>query len=166
MSTTKGKPASAVPPNAAHDAGYLARRLRRQLPGVKIAVGLWAAGETDRAAVRERLAKLGVDEVLTRIADAADALRRLADGGGETVTAAAAKRSAQLRRPCFVLLIIAPLLTFTLQNLHTLLVPPYRVLSSFLRKLRQPEELLRPVRGTRTPPRTRAADGGGTRCRS
>ncbi len=84
---------SAVPPNAAHDAGYLARRLRRQLPGVKIAVGLWAAGENSRAAVRERLAKLGVDEVLTQIADAADTLRRLADA--ESAKPAAAKRSAQ-----------------------------------------------------------------------
>jgi len=86
---------SAVPPSAAHDAGYLARRLRRQLPGVEIAVGLWATGENDRAAVRERLAKLGVDEVLTRIADAPDALRRLADAGSETAKPAAAKRSVQ-----------------------------------------------------------------------
>jgi predicted PurR-regulated permease PerM len=70
---------SAVQPGAAHDAGYLARRLRQSVPGAKIVVGLWGDGH---GASRERLAKLGVDEVITRIADAAAVLRRFA--GSET----------------------------------------------------------------------------------
>src|SRR5260221_12167655 len=74
---------SAVPPNATYDAGYLARRLRRQLPDVKIAVGLWAAGENPSGAARERLAKLCVDEGPTPIPEAPDALRRLVDAGKE-----------------------------------------------------------------------------------
>jgi len=68
---------SAVPPKAAHYAGYLARRLRRELPDVKIAVGLWA-GEESVATTRNRLAKLGVDHVLVRVAETANALRQLA----------------------------------------------------------------------------------------
>ncbi len=74
---------SAVQPGGAHDAGYLARRLRRELPDAKIVVGLWGAGDSDRNA-RERLARLGVDGVITRISDAAEALRRLADRSGES----------------------------------------------------------------------------------
>ena len=69
---------SAVPPGAAHEAGYLARRLRRELPNAKIVVGLWGAAD-ERA--RERLTKLGVDVVITRISEAADVLRRLAGSG-------------------------------------------------------------------------------------
>ena len=84
-----------MPPNATHDAGYLARRLRRQLPDLKIAVGLWAAGENRGGAAAERLAKLGVDEVLTRIADAPDALRRLVGAEKEKPKPAAIKRTAQ-----------------------------------------------------------------------
>ncbi|MBV9189698.1 MAG: hypothetical protein JOZ85_04395, partial [Betaproteobacteria bacterium] len=79
---------SAVQPGAAHDAGYLARRLRGQHPEAKIVVGLW--GDTQGAA-RERLAKLGVDEVITRISDAAAVLRRSA--GGETARRKAPRRS-------------------------------------------------------------------------
>ncbi|HUQ73575.1 MAG TPA: AI-2E family transporter [Burkholderiales bacterium] len=73
---------SAVPPNAAHDAGYLARRLKRQIPGVKIAVGLWGA-EEELARAEERLAKLGVDEVLTRVSEAPDIARQLADAANQ-----------------------------------------------------------------------------------
>ena len=85
---------SAVPPNAAHDAGYLARRLRRQLPDTKIAIGLWGADENSSSA-RERLLKLGVDEVVTRISDAADVLRQLADTGEQTSKQETSKRSAR-----------------------------------------------------------------------
>ena len=85
---------SAVPPNAAHDAGYLARRLRRQLPDTKIAIGLWGADENSSSA-RERLLKLGVDEVVTRISDAAEVLRQLADTGEQTSKQETSKRSAR-----------------------------------------------------------------------
>jgi predicted PurR-regulated permease PerM len=68
---------SAVPPNAAHYAGYLARRVRREVSGAKIAVGVWA-GADDVGASRERLLKLGVDEVCLHIADAPSLLRQLA----------------------------------------------------------------------------------------
>jgi predicted PurR-regulated permease PerM len=68
---------SAVPPGAAHYAGYLARRVRRELPNVKIAVGLWA-GEDSVGTTRDRLAKLGVDHVLALIAETPNVLRQLA----------------------------------------------------------------------------------------
>ena len=84
---------SAVPPGAAAEAGYLARRLRRQLPDIKIVIGLWGADAASRSG--ERLLKLGVDEVITRIAEAPDALRRLADTGGKASNQETAKRSAR-----------------------------------------------------------------------
>jgi predicted PurR-regulated permease PerM/methylmalonyl-CoA mutase cobalamin-binding subunit len=81
---------SAVPPHTAHYAGDLARRLRRQIPGVKIAVGLWGAGESsDR--MKERLAKLGVDDVVTTVSQAADTVRHLAS--------AAHQEKSNARRP-------------------------------------------------------------------
>jgi predicted PurR-regulated permease PerM/methylmalonyl-CoA mutase cobalamin-binding subunit len=81
---------SAVPPHTAHYAGDLARRLRRQVPGVKIAVGLWGAGDgADR--IKDRLAKLGVDEVVTTVSQAADTVRQLAS--------AANQEDANVRRP-------------------------------------------------------------------
>jgi predicted PurR-regulated permease PerM len=73
---------SAVPPHTAHYAGYLARRLRRQMPGVKIAVGLWGAGEEGERS-KERLTKLGVDEVITSVAAAADTVRQLASAANQ-----------------------------------------------------------------------------------
>ena len=85
---------SAVPPNAAHDAGYLARRLRRQLPDIKIVIGLWGTEEGNGSA-GERLLKLGVDEVVTRIAEAPDVLRQLADGKAQASNQEAAKRTAR-----------------------------------------------------------------------
>jgi hypothetical protein len=85
---------SAVPPNAAHDAGYLARRLRRQFPDIKIVIGLWGTEEGNGSA-RERLLKLGVDEVVTRIAEAPDVLRQLADGKAQASNQEAAKRTAR-----------------------------------------------------------------------
>jgi CheY-like chemotaxis protein len=84
---------SAVPPNAAHDAGYLARRLRRQLPDIKIVIGLW--GSEENGSARERLLKLGVDEVVTRISEAPDVLRQLADTGAQASNEATAKRTAR-----------------------------------------------------------------------
>ena len=73
---------SAVPPHTAHYAGDLARRLRRQVPGAKIAVGLWGAGE-NAARVKERLEKLGVDEVITTVSQAADTVRQLASAANQ-----------------------------------------------------------------------------------
>ena len=84
---------SAVPPNAAHDAGYLARRLRRQFPDLKLVVGLWTNENVHSA--KERLLKLGVDEVLTRIADAADVLRRLTGAGRQASNQETSRRSAR-----------------------------------------------------------------------
>jgi len=73
---------SAVPPGAAHYAGYLARRLRRELPNVKIVVGLWA-GEDSGGTTRDRLAKLGVDHVLVLIAETPNVLRQLATAANQ-----------------------------------------------------------------------------------
>ena len=84
---------SAVPPNAAHYAGYLARRLRRELPNVKIVVGLWAGEES--GTTRDRLAKLGVDQVLMRIAETPNVLRQLAQTPKAAANEATAKHSAR-----------------------------------------------------------------------
>jgi predicted PurR-regulated permease PerM len=73
---------SAVPPHTAHYAGELARRLRRQVPGVKIAVGLWGVGDSSER-IKERFAKLGVDEVVTTISQAADTVRQLASAANQ-----------------------------------------------------------------------------------
>ncbi|HZS68886.1 MAG TPA: AI-2E family transporter [Burkholderiales bacterium] len=83
---------SAVPPKA-HYAGYLARRLRRELPDVKIVVGLWA-GEDNVGTTRERLAKLGVDQVLVRIAEAPNVLRKLVAVSPPNEKSDRAKRAA------------------------------------------------------------------------
>ncbi len=87
---------SAVPPNAAHDAGYLARRLRRQLPDTKIVIGLWGADQNNGRA-RERLLKLGVDQVLTRISQAPDVLRQLGDAGDQSTKQEVAKQEISKR---------------------------------------------------------------------
>ena len=84
---------SALPPKA-HYAGYLARRLRRELPNVKIVVGLWA-GEDSGGTTRDRLAKLGVDQVLVRLAETPNVLRRLAHAPQAAANEATAKHSAR-----------------------------------------------------------------------
>ena len=72
---------SALPPQAMHYAAELLRPLRRQLPEVRIAVGLWGAGEALERA-RERLLKLGADEVVATLAEAAELLRGLPGKAG------------------------------------------------------------------------------------
>ncbi|HEX7053309.1 MAG TPA: AI-2E family transporter [Burkholderiales bacterium] len=64
---------SSVPPQAAAHAAVLTRRLRRQSPELKIVVGLWGAEQA--ASARERLTRLGADAVVTRLSEAAEALR-------------------------------------------------------------------------------------------
>ena len=85
---------SAVPPHAARYAGYLARRLRRQVPGVKVVVGLWGADD-ELARATERLLKLGVDQVLTRISEAAEMGRQLGDAANEPANMSPHGRPAQ-----------------------------------------------------------------------
>ncbi|HET7366210.1 MAG TPA: AI-2E family transporter [Burkholderiales bacterium] len=85
---------SAVPPNAAHYAGYLARRVRREIRDAKIAVGVWA-GADDVGASRDRLLKLGVDEVCLHLAEAPSLLRQLATPGAKAGDQEAPKRSAR-----------------------------------------------------------------------
>ena len=85
---------SAVPPNAAHYAGYLARRVRREIRDAKIAAGVWA-GADDVGASRDRLLKLGVDEVCLHLAEAPSLLRQLATPGAKAGDQEAPKRSAR-----------------------------------------------------------------------
>jgi predicted PurR-regulated permease PerM len=66
---------SALPPHAASHAGALARRLRGQLDGARIVAGVWSPGE-DPGRTRERLARLGVDAVVTRLAEAREAAHK------------------------------------------------------------------------------------------
>ena len=85
---------SAVPPHAARHAGYVARRLRRQVPGVKVVVGLWGADE-ELSRAKDRLLKLGVDQVLTRISEAAEVGRQLGEAANEPANMSPHGRPAQ-----------------------------------------------------------------------
>jgi AI-2E family transporter len=67
---------SAVPPHAASHAAYLARRLKKQLPELKVVVALWTSEGIDK--IKPRLLSSGVDEVFTRLADVQSHLRQLA----------------------------------------------------------------------------------------
>lgn len=69
----------AVPPHAVMRAGYLARRLKAQLPRLRILVVLWGAADIARS--RERLAAAGVDETATDAAGAIERLRQLPQAG-------------------------------------------------------------------------------------
>lgn len=52
---------SAVPPRAARYAAYLARRLKKAFPKLRIVIALWGSEDIDR--VKERLVAAGADEV-------------------------------------------------------------------------------------------------------
>jgi predicted PurR-regulated permease PerM len=64
---------SAVPPQAASHAIYLARRLKKQFPKLRIVVALWTNEGVDK--VRPRLLGAGIDEVATRLPDVLAQLR-------------------------------------------------------------------------------------------
>jgi hypothetical protein len=68
---------SAVPPSAAANASYLAKRLRGRFPQQKIVVALWnASGNLER--ITGRLRAAGADEVATRLPDAIERARLVA----------------------------------------------------------------------------------------
>jgi predicted PurR-regulated permease PerM len=67
---------SAVPPHAASHAAYLARRLKKALPELKLVVALWTSESVARA--KPRLLAAGADEVVTRIDQAVAELRQRA----------------------------------------------------------------------------------------
>ena len=64
---------SAVPPHAASHAGYLARRLKKSFPKLRIVVALWTSEGLDK--LKPRLLEAGADEVATRIPDVLAQLR-------------------------------------------------------------------------------------------
>jgi predicted PurR-regulated permease PerM len=66
---------SAVPPHAASHAAYLARRLKKGRPEMKVVVALWASEGIDK--IKPRLLSAGVDEVFTRLADLVAHLQQL-----------------------------------------------------------------------------------------
>jgi predicted PurR-regulated permease PerM len=66
---------SAMPPRAASRAAYLCKRLKQRFPELKVLVALWTSEDTERA--RARLRDAGVDQIVTRLADAIDQLRQL-----------------------------------------------------------------------------------------
>lgn len=76
---------SAVPPHAATHASYLARRLKKRYPDLKIVVALWTTETIDK--VKPRLLGAGVDEVVTRLPDVLAQLRQLAPLGVSTAKA-------------------------------------------------------------------------------
>jgi len=65
---------SAVPPHAASHAAYLARRLKKRFPKLRIVVALWTSEAGER--IKSRLAAAGVDEVATRLDEAVSHLRQ------------------------------------------------------------------------------------------
>jgi predicted PurR-regulated permease PerM len=68
---------SAVPPSAAANAAYFAKRLRSRFPQRKIVVALWnAGGNLER--IRSRLRASGADEVVTRLPDGVERARLVA----------------------------------------------------------------------------------------
>jgi predicted PurR-regulated permease PerM/methylmalonyl-CoA mutase cobalamin-binding subunit len=67
---------SAVPPQAATQASYLIRRLRKAFPEAKIVTGLWTSEENIERN-RARLLQAGADEVVTRLPQAVEKLRNL-----------------------------------------------------------------------------------------
>jgi len=64
---------SAVPPHAASHASYLARRLKKQFPKLRIVVALWTNEGVDK--VKPRLLGAGIDEVVTRLPEVLAQLR-------------------------------------------------------------------------------------------
>ena len=66
---------SAVPPHAVVQAGYLAKRLKRRLPEVKVLVVIWTTEDTARAAARLREA--GADQIVSNLTDAMAQLHQL-----------------------------------------------------------------------------------------
>lgn len=64
---------SAVPPHAASHASYLARRLKKQFPKLRIVVALWTNEGVEK--VRPRLLGAGIDEVATRLPEVLAQLR-------------------------------------------------------------------------------------------
>lgn len=71
---------SAVPPQAASNAAYIAKRMQQRLPEKKVVIGLWCADENVEAIAR-RLRTAGADEVATRLPDALEKLRLVAPPG-------------------------------------------------------------------------------------
>lgn len=71
---------SAVPPQAAANAAYLAKRLRQRLPGMKILVALWCDEANPESVVR-RLHAAGADEVAAQLPEALAKLRLVAPPG-------------------------------------------------------------------------------------
>jgi predicted PurR-regulated permease PerM len=68
---------SAVPPSAAANASYLAKRLRGRFTQQKIVVALWnASGNLER--INGRLRAAGADEVVTRFPEAVERVRLVA----------------------------------------------------------------------------------------
>jgi predicted PurR-regulated permease PerM len=64
---------SAVPPQAASHASYLARRLKKRFPTLRIVVALWTNESADK--IKPRLLDAGIDEVATRLPEVLALLR-------------------------------------------------------------------------------------------
>ena len=66
---------SAVPPQAAIQAGYLVKRLKSRLPEVKVLVVIWTSEDIARA--RARLGETGADKIVSSFPEAITQLREL-----------------------------------------------------------------------------------------
>jgi predicted PurR-regulated permease PerM len=66
---------SAVPPGASSHAAYLARRLKKRFPDLRIVVGLWTSETVEK--ITQRLRDAGAGETLAKLEEAAAHLRQL-----------------------------------------------------------------------------------------
>ena len=79
---------SVIAPSTVVHARYLATKLHRQFPALKIVVGLWAGAAEDGAEAAQRLKEAGANEVVTTLADAVAQLAKLAPlSEGEVISA-------------------------------------------------------------------------------
>jgi CheY-like chemotaxis protein len=67
---------SAIPPQAANHASYVARRIKRKFPRLKIVVALWTRAENIERS-RQRLKDAGAEQVVTTFPEALQLLREV-----------------------------------------------------------------------------------------
>ena len=77
---------SALPPFAATHARYLAKRLRPKYPKLKLVVGIWQPGNIAKKS-QDRLAKTGIDKLVTTLAEAVTELERMSHHAAADVNA-------------------------------------------------------------------------------
>jgi hypothetical protein len=76
---------SALPPGALSAAKYLCKRLRAQLPEVKIVLAVWQTNP-DRTRIQKRIGPAAPDVIVTNLSEAVEYLAPLASQANELAT--------------------------------------------------------------------------------